>query len=142
MTSIMPAARLPWTVRAAAVILALYGVAVLLNATVDQTALGWGNIEARGFPRAVIRFLGMSLTAWGLLKGARWAWWCGVLLPGFFLVAGLVGIGFVFRFRAEAPEVWSAVATPLLFASFTALATAVVFLLLPSSRAAFRRPAA
>jgi len=119
-----------------------YGLAVLINATIDQNALGWENIEARGFPRAVIRFLGMSLIAWALLKGARWAWWLGVLLPGFFLVGGVVGLGLIFRFRDEAPEVWSAVATPLLVLSFVALAAAIVLLLLPSSRAAFRRVAA
>ena len=132
---------LPATVRAAAIILATYGLVILAKAIVDQNALGWENMDARGFPRAVLRFLGMAFIAWGLLRRAHWAWWCGVLLPSFFTVAGIVALGFFWRIRNEAPEAWSAVSSPLIVGYILALAVAVALLLLPSSRAAFRKPA-
>jgi Na+/alanine symporter len=144
MTDPAPVQPLPQTVKAAATILAAYGTVVLLYAVVLQTMIGWN--QAQAFPRAIIRFLGMALIAWGLLKRARWAWWFGVLLPGFFLVLGLVAL---VTFLTVAKDVEKGVEIPvppgfLPIAVFSgaAMAAVVALLLTRSSRATFRRPAA
>ena len=117
-----------------------HGLVILVKAIVDQNTLGWENMDPKGFPRAVVRFLGMTFITWGLLRRAHWAWWCGVLLPGFFSVAGIVALGTVWRIRDQAPEAWSVVSSPLIVGYTFGLAIAVALLLLPSSRTAFRKP--
>ena len=132
---------LPWTVRAAAIILAVYGVGVLLNATIQQNEIGWDSIELRGFSRAVLRCLGMCLIAWGLFKRVRWAWWSGVLLPAFFVVVGSVVL--VVSLMVSGATVLYAMSPRFvlgLSVVFAALTCAVILLLTPSRRGAFRRP--
>lgn len=135
---------LPLTVKAAASILAAYGTVVLLYAVVLQTMIGWN--QAQEFPRAIIRFGGMALIAWGLLKRARWAWWFGILLPGFFLVGGLIALATFLTVAKDGGEgvdiSFPPGFLPLAVFSAGALATAVALLLTSSSRATFRRPAA
>lgn len=121
--------------------LALYGVAVIVNATVLQQMNGW--YAATDYPRAVIRCVGMLLLAWGLLKGARWAWWVAVLLSSFWMLASvgaLVAFGAVQRAGTANPFGPGFVVFAVV--SGTALAAAVVLLLLPESRAALLRPRA
>jgi hypothetical protein len=129
----------PGTVRAAAAILAAYGVVVLINALIEQRAIGWSDIEPRGLPRAVVRFVGMVLIAWGLLRGARWAWWLGVLFPGFLVLVGGVSIvAYLAIFDPAARELISPNTRMLVVVAFVALGTAVALLLTRSARAAFR----
>ena len=86
--------------------------------------------------------LATSLIAWGLWKRARWAWWTGVLLPGFLVVMGVVTLPQHLRFRAAAPDVLMPRPLPLVIMTVVAQTVSVVLLLMPMSRRAFRRPAA
>ena len=129
---------LPPAVRAAAIVFAVYGTFVLVHATVWQVLGDWA--EAGQYPRALIRFAGMGLVAWGLRTAQRWAWWLGVLLGGWFLVAGLGLLLVAVRLGA------GTLPLPLLAlagaaVAFVLLATGVGLLLLPSSRAALLRRA-
>ena len=129
---------LPSSVRLAATLFVVYGVAVVLNATAVQGAAGW--VAAADFPRAVIRLLGTGLIAWGLLQRARWAWWLGLVLAAVWLVAGALTVlvlehGDVHWLRPSGFQVF-------LVVSLLCLGLAVALLLSPSARAVLRRPAA
>src|SRR3989442_1727426 len=131
----------PWTVRAAAISLIAYSLVLLLHAALQQNSIGEDHIEPEGVPRALIRVLATSLIAWGLWKRARWAWWTGVLLPGFLVVMGVFTLPQHLRFRATA-RVPMPRPLPLVIMTFVAQTVSVVLLLTPTSRRAFRRPAA
>ena|SRR6266545_1770393 len=133
---------LPWTVRAAAISLIAYSLVLLLHAALQQNSIGDDHIEPEGVPRALIRVLATSLIAWGLWKRGRWAWWTGVLLPGLLVVMGVVTLPQHLRFRATAPNVPMPRPLPLVIMTFVAQTVSVVLLLTPTSRRAFRRPAA
>src|SRR5918996_2382715 len=81
---------LPATVRAAAGLLLLYGIAALLNAVTMQAQAGWGEPWALG--RALLRLLISGFIAWGLLRGLGWAWWLGLLWSVFGLVVGALAV--------------------------------------------------
>ena len=128
---------LPNSVKLAAGIFVVYGVAVVLNATAVQGATGW--LAAADFPRALIRLLGTGLIAWGLLHRARWAWWLGLVLAAVWLVAGALTVlvleqGDVHWLRPSGFQTF-------LVVSLLCLGLAVALLLSPSARAVFRRPA-
>lgn len=89
---------IPRSVRIAALLFIVYGVMVLGNALVLQTAGGWA--EAREFPRALLRLAGCSVIAWGLLRGDRWAWWMGVVFAGFWAALGGVALLVIARMGA------------------------------------------
>jgi peptidoglycan/LPS O-acetylase OafA/YrhL len=129
---------LPRSVKVAAAVLLLYGVAVVLNAVMMQSAGGW--VAGRDFPRAVLRLLGTLLIAWGLLRRARWAWWLGVILAAFWLAAGAVAALVIER----GDVYWLPPSGFQLFLVPSLLALGIVLALLisPSARKAFRRPAA
>ena len=128
----------PSTVRAAAVVFALYGTYVLVNATVWQMIGGWA--EPGQYLRGVVRFVGMALVAWGLWTGQRWAWWFAVLLGGFWILAGAGLLAVAFGFGAgELPMPLPAFIGAM--AAFVLLVLGVGLLLLPSSRAALLRRA-
>lgn len=74
--------------RTAAVLLALYGAAVLGNAVFYASWSG----DSSELVRAVIRAAGMAVIALALLQGWRWAWWAGVVVAGAFGVFGVVGL--------------------------------------------------
>jgi hypothetical protein len=129
---------LPSSVKLAAALLVVYGAAVVLNATVIQEAGGWA--APRDFPRALIRLLGTGLIAWGLVQRARWAWWLGVILAAFWLVAGAAAVlvverGDVYWLQPSGFQVF-------LMVSLLCLGLALALLLSPSARRVFRRPAA
>ena len=132
------AAPLPTTVRAAAWVLALYGVLVLVHATVAQSLGGWR--DAGDYPRAVVRCLGLALVAWGLFRRRRWAWWTAVGLSGFWLVAGLAGVTALLLLAGERPPLPGSALTATVVGA-ALLAVALGLLLAPTSRAAFRAPA-
>ena len=128
---------LPTTVAIAAALLALYGIAVLVNAFIDQTALGWNQVHWRGFPRSAIRCGGMLVTAWGLTVRARWAWWVGVCFGGILSLAGLLGAPVLWLIREEVRLPTRVIAVGL--TSLAAVIVAVALLLTPSARSAFKR---
>ena len=131
---------LPWTVSAAAIALAAYGVAVLLNAILHLQAPGGESVDAQRFQGPLVRFVTMNVVAWGLSQRARWAWWAGVLLPGFFLLAtaGAFVVYLTLPPARQLPPPSFMVAVGFL----VLLLVPVVLLLTPSSRNAFKRPAA
>ena len=129
---------LPSSVKLAAALLVVYGAAVVLNATVIQSAGGWA--APHDFPRAVIRLLGTGLIAWGLVHRARWAWWLGVILAAFWLAAGAAAVlvverGDVYWLQPSGFQVF-------LIVSLLCLGLVLALLLSPSARRVFRRPAA
>jgi peptidoglycan/LPS O-acetylase OafA/YrhL len=128
---------LPGSVKLAAALLVLYGVAVVLNATVIQNEGGWA--APRDVPRAIIRLAGTGMIAWGLVHRARWAWWLGVILAAAWLVAGAVAVlvvdrGDVYWLQPSGFQVF-------LMVSLLCLGLALGLLLSPSARRVFRRPA-
>ena len=82
--------RLPATVRGAAGLMLLYGVAALLNAVTMQAQAGWG--EPWALTRALLRLLISGFIAWGLLRRMGWAWWLGLLWSVFGLVVGALAM--------------------------------------------------
>lgn len=131
------AGAVPRSVKLAAALFVVYGIAVVLNAVAVQSAAGW--LAPRDFPRALIRLAGTGLIAWGLLHRARWAWWLGLVLATLWLAAGAVTTlvlehGDVYWLQPSGFQIFLAV-------SLLCLGGALVLLLLPSARAAFRRPA-
>jgi hypothetical protein len=129
---------LPNSVKLAAALLVVYGVAVVLNATAIQGETGW--VGAGDFPRALIRLFGTGLIGWGLLQRARWAWWLGLVLAVLWLIAGALAVlvlerGDVHWLRPSGLQIF-------LVISLLCLGLVVALLLSPSARAVFRRPTA
>ena len=131
---------LPWTVWAAAAALSVYGTGVLILATVQQTALGWENISPQQLSSPLSRFVGMNVVAWGLSQRSRWAWWAGLLLPGWFLAVGVAASAVYLSLPPDAPH--PPVSPQLLIPFIVLLALPVIFLLMPASRRCFKPPAA
>lgn len=126
-----------YRVRAAAAFLLIYGLIVLINAVVLQSMADW--VEWRQFFRGVARVMGVSLLAWGLLAGERWAWWGTVGLGSFWLFAGVfLMIGAWFPTEAPRIPIPEFSRTILTFAVFVA-AVAIGLVLTPPVRSAFRR---
>ena len=115
------------------------GVMMLVHGKVLQMFNGWH--DAAGHSPKVIGALGMAAISLGLLHQARWAWWLGIGYALFVLAGG----GFaVLMFLTLRPAEWDALMTPrgpylMLGVTIALLATIVILLLLPRSRAAFRR---
>jgi hypothetical protein len=129
---------LPNSVKLAAALFLVYGVVVVLNATVMQSADTW--IAARGLPRALMRLLGTGLIAWGLLHRARWAWWLGLGLAAFWLATGALAVlvlehGDVYWLPPSGFQIF-------LVVSLLCLGLAFALLLSPSARTVFRRRSA
>jgi hypothetical protein len=131
---------LPTTLRAAAVLLVAYGIVVLVNATVLQMRSDWEGVSE--YPRAIVRAVGMAVLAWGLLRRLRWFWWLAVGLALFWIVTAMAGVALIRSLGTAETDPILAPGFYWTLALTTALLTAaVVLLLLPSSRAAFRRSA-
>lgn len=128
---------LPTSVKLAAALFVVYGVAVVLNASAVQGAAGW--VGAADYPRAFIRLLGTGIIAWGLLQRARWAWWLGLVLAVVWLVAGALTV-VVFE-RGDVHWLRPSGVQTFLVVSLLCLGLVVALLLSPSARAVFRRPA-
>ncbi|MFL5517922.1 MAG: hypothetical protein ACJ8DJ_17320, partial [Gemmatimonadales bacterium] len=65
---------IPRSLKAAALCFLLFAIAVLLNGA-TQSAAGW--MVPRQIMHAGFRVVGAGAIAWGLLRGARWAWVLG-----------------------------------------------------------------
>lgn len=74
--------------RTAAVLLAVYGAAVLGNALFYTSWSG----DSSELMRAVVRAGGMAVIALALFQGRRWAWWAGVAVAGVLSVFGIAGL--------------------------------------------------
>lgn len=129
---------LPASVKLAAALLVLYGVAVVLNAAVMYGAAGW--IATREMPSAVVRLAGTLLVAWGLLRRERWAWWLGLVLTAFWLVVGASAV--LVLQRGDVHWLPPSGFQVFLVVSLLSLGLTIALLLSPSARAAFRRRAA
>jgi hypothetical protein len=130
-----PGSAVPGTLKAAALCFLLFAVAVLLNSA-TQSAAGW--MVPRQILRSGFRVVGAGAVAWGLLRGARWAWVLGLLFGSLWLVTGLLTV-LVFE-RRDLQWLQPSGFQLFLFASLLLLALAVVLLLFPSARRALRRP--
>lgn len=126
---------IPLSLKAAALCFVLFAVAVLLNSA-TQSAAGW--MVTRQIARSGFRVVGAGAVAWGLLRGARWAWVLGLVLGSFWLVTGLLTVLVLERRDLEwlRPSGFQV----FLFASLATLGLAVALLLSASARQAFRRP--
>ena len=127
----------PMTVKVAAGILLLYGIGVLVGALQARHLV---NYEPHPV-RTAIRCGAMALAAWGLIRQTHWAWWLAILLPSFWIITGILGLDVVGPMRSSInPRSGSFFL--YVDSSLIVLAVAIALLLLPGSRAAFRRPAA
>jgi len=125
----------PGSIKAAAGLFAVYGVSAFVNAAVVLQEAGWA--APRGWIRALVQLVAACLVAWGLLRGARWAWWLGLLLGLFWLATGalttlVVQRGDLYWLPPSGFQL-------LLVASLVCLGVAVALLLTPGARALFRR---
>ncbi|HST61459.1 MAG TPA: hypothetical protein VLK84_22325 [Longimicrobium sp.] len=125
----------PRPVRIAALLFIVYGVMVLGNALVLQTAGGWA--DAGEFPRALLRLAGCAVIAWGLLRGDRWAWWMGVIFAGLWAALGGVALLVIARLGAWEKMPLGGFSAPFLVLSLLMTGAALALLLQPASRDAF-----
>ncbi len=126
---------LPTSVKLAAALFVVYGLAVVLNAAVTQAAGEWG--AARDFPRAILRLIGTGIIAWGLLRRARWAWWLGLVMAAFWLSAGALAV--LVLERGDVYWLSPSGFQTVLVVSLVCLGSAVALIISPSARAVFRR---
>ncbi|MGH7446890.1 MAG: hypothetical protein ACREK1_11730 [Longimicrobiales bacterium] len=80
----------PAKARTASVLLLIYAGLVLASAVHWQ--MQGPDAVPRDLFRAAVRVAGIVLIALGLFRGARWAWWAGVVFAGFWLLMGAVGV--------------------------------------------------
>jgi hypothetical protein len=123
----------PPSVTATAVLIALYGVAAVVNAAAMQN---WTGVEAGSLPRAALRLAAAGLVAWGLWRGAAWSWWMGLALAALWLLAGLVPV--LVMDRGDMHWLPPSGQQMFLTVSLVSLSIAVLLLLTPSARAYLR----
>ena len=127
----------PPTVRAAALLLFLYGVLVVVGAAVMHT-LG-GGVDAADWADALVRLAGMAVLARGLRRLRRWAWWISVLLGAFWIiVAGFAAVVFATTDALSLLPL-PTLSVTLMAGSILLLGGALACLLSGSARTAFRR---
>ena len=134
-----PRLPLPRSVRVGAALVFAYGVAVVINAAIQQSLGGWEYWHE--FTRALIRFSGCTLVAYGLTRLSLWAWWLVIIVGGSAVLLGVLGaVGFSIGSHYSGEQL------PVMFlvrstAILGLLATGIVCLLRRSSREVFRVPA-
>lgn len=125
------------SVRTAAILLVCYGIAVVGNALVWQAAGDWQ--DASDFPRALIRLAGTGLIAWGLMQRSRWAWWAGILFPGFWIASAVLAlVAYMALVDADGPSQFPPAFAGFMVVSVAILTWAVGLLLTRQVRDAFR----
>jgi hypothetical protein len=134
--------RIPLSLKLAALCFALFALAVVFN-SVTQFGAGWLVFHhrwwmTRQIAREAFRVVGAGAVAWGLFRGARWAWVLGLILGSFWLVGDLLTVIVFERHDLEwlAPSGFQM----FLFAALGCLGAAIVLLLSPSARVAVRPP--
>jgi hypothetical protein len=126
---------LPVSVKAAAALFAVSGLATLLNATVMSGAGGW--LTGRELPWVALRLAAVALVVWGLLGRAWWSWGLGVALAAIWVAWGALSILVTERGDIYWPS--PSAMQGVLVASLLALGLALALLLSPAARRAFRR---
>jgi hypothetical protein len=127
----------PASLRWAAIALVAYGIVVVASATVLQAMNDW--VAIAEYPRALLRGLGVAITAWGLLRRARWAWWLGIVLVSVWLATSVFALLMLFSVgMAEVADQLPPGFYPVMWTTLALLAAAAAMLLSPSSRAAVR----
>lgn len=127
-------AELPKPVRVAALLFVVYAVMVIANGLVQQSSPTWARVHE--YPRLLLRVASCGLIAYALMRRISWGWWGAVLFGGFWAGGSVALLLMIAR-----AGTWDrAGATMPLFMAGTAvvIGPAVVLLLLPASRAAFR----
>jgi hypothetical protein len=115
-----------------------YGLLVVVNAVYLQSLAGW--VEWPQFSRALLRLGGMLLLAWGLVRNERWAWWGAVGLGLFWLITGALFLVGSYAVAGDDTVVLMPVLSHVILAvAVGILAVAIVLLLTPTVRTAFRR---
>ncbi|HYR09913.1 MAG TPA: hypothetical protein VEQ60_19220 [Longimicrobium sp.] len=125
---------LPKPVRVAALLFVVYGVMVIANGLMQQSSPEWSRVHS--FPRLLLRVASCGLIAYGLMQRLRWGWWGGVVFGGFWAMGGAAVVLMIAR-----AGTWERMGPTMpLFLAGTAvvLGAAVVLLLQPASRDAFR----
>jgi hypothetical protein len=120
----------PASVSAAAALFLVYGIAAVVVAAMTQGWAGW--VEAGSIPRALLRLAAAGVIAWGLMRGAPWAWLVGLALAILWLIAGLAPVlvmehGDVRWLPPSGDQL-------VLAAGLAGLVVAVVLLVTPSAR--------
>jgi hypothetical protein len=112
----------------------LYGIATVLNTVVFTTMAGAESVG--DVLRMLLHPLGAGFVAWGLWRGARWAWWIGLALALSVLAAGVSVIA-VFE---HGDLYWLPPSDYQLFfvSELLSVSAAVALLLAPSARAVVR----
>lgn len=125
---------LPKLVRVAALLFVVYGVMVIATGLVLQSSPEWSRVHT--FPRLLLRVTTCGLIVYGLMQRLRWGWWGAVLVGGFRAMTSAAAVLVIAR-----AGTWERVglAMPLFLAGTAVfLGAAVVLLLQPASRNAFR----
>jgi hypothetical protein len=121
----------PATVRVAALAVALHAALALAQASGASVGVVPGDRT-----RALAAGVGMLATAWGLWRGFAWSWWLAIATGGLLLVMWGAALYLVSRLSGDRPTFPAA--TPVGALGAAILLAAIVLLLLPRSRAAFR----
>lgn len=126
--------RPPKPVRVAALLFVVYGVMVIANGLVQQSSPEWSRVHA--IPRLLLRVASCGLIAYALMQRLRWGWWGGVLIGGVWALMGAALV--LMTARAGAWERMGTTMPLFLAGTVVVLGAAVVLLLQPASRDAFR----
>lgn len=84
------AAAVPTKARVSAILFLVYGALVLAYAWL--LGRGVDPVDAMAAGRATFRAIVIVVIAVGLLRGARWAWLAGLILPAFWAGIALLGL--------------------------------------------------
>jgi hypothetical protein len=126
------------TLKAATVLILVYGLAVVLN---GLYYVSWSGDWSQ-FPRAAVRMGGTVLIAYELWRARRWAWWLATIVTAIFVVSGAVGlyVGLSLGIFEGRPN---PILDLLFFIFITLLLIAILtLLLLPSTRRVVARKGA
>lgn len=120
------------TLKLAVILLATYGVLILVNAGFYAS---WSN-DFSEFHRVAIRILGVILIVFGLMKKANWAWWLAILGTGALVVLGGLASMMVLLNDVYIDRPYPRIDMVFLFSSLSLLTLAFLVLLMPSARKA------
>ena len=118
------------TLKLAVILLATYGVLILVNAGF----YAWWSNDFGEFHRVAIRIVGVILIIFGLIRKATWAWWLAVVGAGGLLVLGGLASMMVLVNDILVDRPYPIIDMAFLFSSLRVLALVFLVLLMPSAR--------